>query len=165
METFRNLGISSSLYLPYYGRESEDFFEAQLNNSPRLEYVLLKDSWPETAETLILRYLHSDKTRYFVIQDLESSLKVTLPILKAAFDSWYYLGSSWTSVQGPPGFSIEEILSLPVPEDVWRVEDICYWAEGESSLVRWSRPDGSCFKCEFMDNSTQSSSIASSEDS
>uniref|UniRef100_A0A1I7ZS10 Tudor domain-containing protein n=1 Tax=Steinernema glaseri TaxID=37863 RepID=A0A1I7ZS10_9BILA len=161
LEIFRNLRIFYYIDLPYCGRESEDFLAVQITNSPRFKACRFLGPWPntETVEKLVIRFLESGMDPCFCIkppddpEERESSLKVTLPIMKAAFNLWYDLGSNRIAVDGPQGPTMEELLSLPVPGDLWRVEDSCSWAEGSASIVRWSKPDGSCFTCEFLENS------------
>uniref|UniRef100_A0A1I7ZS45 FBA_2 domain-containing protein n=1 Tax=Steinernema glaseri TaxID=37863 RepID=A0A1I7ZS45_9BILA len=158
LEIFRNLRIFNYIDLPYCGRESEDFLEAQLNNSPRLETFRLMGPWPNTeaVEKLFLRFFDSDMDRVSVIippDDLEerkSSLKVTLQILKAVFRSWYDLGNNLTEVSGPPGITKEEILSLPVPEGLRRSHE--GRNGGKVWYVRWSKPNGSRFECFLTDS-------------
>uniref|UniRef100_A0A1I7ZTD0 Uncharacterized protein n=1 Tax=Steinernema glaseri TaxID=37863 RepID=A0A1I7ZTD0_9BILA len=164
LDIFQHTFVFGSLDIPYCGQQSVDFLAAQLSNNPFLRILYLVssiDPWPHTEvnEELVVQFLTSEKyvseeerrvsIHSRVYEQDESALKVTLKMVKAAFDKWYQSEIRRVNVGGPVGVTMEEILSLPVPEDVERTEAVSMGSEGNASFVRFFRAEGSCLMCNF----------------
>ncbi|KAK0427611.1 hypothetical protein QR680_010324 [Steinernema hermaphroditum] len=151
LNMFRSCFSFGMLNLVYVGPESEEFLALQLKNNQFLCGLSLR-CWQhtETTEQLLLTFLNSRKKRYLDIthySDIQSPLKVTIRIVKAAVDSWVRGDYKRAlSVYGNIGVTPAEILSIPLPENVAMSEE-----EGEEEgnfCVRWIKVDGSSLKCD-----------------
>uniref|UniRef100_A0A1I7XYM6 PcfJ-like protein n=1 Tax=Steinernema glaseri TaxID=37863 RepID=A0A1I7XYM6_9BILA len=165
MDIFRNMIIFSRLGLPYFGQETEDFLATQVANNYLLWNLAVQQDWPvtEANEDLVVQYLTRKKGDLEPQRALHlyESLKTNFRILKAAFDTWYQSENEEVHVYSVAGhLTMEEVLSLPVPEDVWRVEGV-YVDNGEYgdvygdrliSFIRWTKPNGACFRCDYHPN-------------
>uniref|UniRef100_A0A1I7ZSB0 N-acetyltransferase domain-containing protein n=1 Tax=Steinernema glaseri TaxID=37863 RepID=A0A1I7ZSB0_9BILA len=152
MAIFRNMPIFGGLCLPYYGEESEDFLATQVTSNNVLWNLAVQQDWPvtEASEDLVVQYLTRKKGNLEPqrVLHLPESIKTNFRILKAAFDTWYQSENEEVHVYSVEGhLAKEEILSLPVPEDVCRVEGVNH--EGLVSFIRWSKPNGACFRCDY----------------
>uniref|UniRef100_A0A1I7XYK8 F-box domain-containing protein n=1 Tax=Steinernema glaseri TaxID=37863 RepID=A0A1I7XYK8_9BILA len=152
MDIFRNMFIFDQLILPYFGEESRDFLAIQATNNNVLWDLDVRQDWPvtEANEDLVVHFLTKKKgdVDQERVLHLEDSLKTNFRILKAAFDTWYQSENEEVHVYSVEGhLAKEEVLSLPVPEDVWRVEGVYH--EGLVSFIRWTKPNGACFRCDF----------------
>ncbi|KAK0427741.1 hypothetical protein QR680_010402 [Steinernema hermaphroditum] len=152
LNMFRGCFSFGDLDLLHVGPESEEFLALQLKKNPLLCGLMLR-RWPhtETTEQLVLTFLNSRKKRALNMaqySDIQSFLKVTIEFVTAAVDSWVS-GSERRALfmYGPIDVTPEEILSIPVPENVTKREEQGQ-REGDF-CVRWSKEDGSSLKCEL----------------
>ncbi|KAK0427811.1 hypothetical protein QR680_010437 [Steinernema hermaphroditum] len=146
LDMFRRCFSFGELELVYVGPESEEFLGTQLKTNPFLCSLTLC-CWPhtETTEQLILTFLNSKRKRNLNMaqfSDIQSPPKVTIRIVKAAVDSWAKGGERTAlTVYGNIGVSREEILSIPVPDNVTKREEEA--GEEGDFRVRWTKEDGS----------------------
>ncbi|KAK0427949.1 hypothetical protein QR680_010502 [Steinernema hermaphroditum] len=159
LDMFRSCFSFGNMDLVYVGPESEEFLALQLKNNPFLHWLVLR-SWPhtETTEQLLLTFLNSRRNRTLDItqlppHDIQSPLNVTMTFVKAAVDSWVSGDEKRTLfVCGSVGATLEEILSIPVPENVKRTEEEVEPEEEEEEgdiVVVWTKEDGSSLQCEL----------------
>ncbi|KAK0427598.1 hypothetical protein QR680_010317 [Steinernema hermaphroditum] len=153
LDMFRRCFSFGVLHLLYVGPESEEFLALQLKSNPLLRSLLLR-RWPhtETIEQLLLTFLKTKRIRVLDIEqpsDIQSPLKVTIRIVKAAVDSWVRDdGEKALVVYGNVGVTSTEIVSIPLPENVTRREE-----GGEEQghfCVRWTKENGSSLRCELQ---------------
>ncbi|KAK0427781.1 hypothetical protein QR680_010423 [Steinernema hermaphroditum] len=146
---FRSCFSFRHLDLVYVGPESEEFLALQLQNNPFLCSLTLC-SWPQTdaTEQLLLIFLNSRGNRLLFFRqssEIQPPLKITIEFVKAAVQSWVG-GGERRALFGNAGVTREEILSIPLPENVTRTEK-----EGEQEgdlCVRYTKEDGSSLTCE-----------------
>uniref|UniRef100_A0A1I8AG26 CVNH domain-containing protein n=2 Tax=Steinernema glaseri TaxID=37863 RepID=A0A1I8AG26_9BILA len=154
----------SSLDLPYFGPESEQFITTMLEDHCHLDCLSLYSNWPhsETVEHLVLKFL-SLRVFGFGIGGLanDDGLKLNPTILKAVLDAWYRVETSF-SAYAPWNGDLEPLLSIPLPQNVTRTQPEPKRRGGDESFIVWTKEDGSALACmvraETVNFSTDSTS-------
>uniref|UniRef100_A0A1I7Y6H6 Tudor domain-containing protein n=1 Tax=Steinernema glaseri TaxID=37863 RepID=A0A1I7Y6H6_9BILA len=154
-----------SLWLPYYGPESERFLSTFLDRGGNLGSLILNSSWPhsESVEGLVVKFLNSSDPFVFVVDwtpkefKSEPSLTLTPKILEVILNAWdtvedfniFFASTPWHA--GP-----EEVLLLPVPPNATR--KLLKAEDASKEFIVWSKEDGSTLSC-TIDYSKQRTSL------
>ncbi|KAK0429259.1 hypothetical protein QR680_011279 [Steinernema hermaphroditum] len=152
IDMFQNVFTFGEITLPYWGSNSFEFLANQIKHNVVLKRLSCSGQWPnsDAVQDLILKFLDSPDDRQLSIgtltrdYDPQRDLKVNMRIFKAALDSWL---ASWSPktliVDGPIGLTKEEILSLPVPDNVTRTETFAKNHDETTVVIKWRKEDES----------------------
>ncbi|KAK0398705.1 hypothetical protein QR680_002718 [Steinernema hermaphroditum] len=135
------------LWFPFCGSKSIDFLAEQLKSNFNLKILKLSPNWKanEDVEHLLVTFINEREEVHVIIMqqyDLQSPLKVTIKMIKAARDSWkrsHYRKSLYLG--GRIGFTHEELISMSLAPNLSFSEHI---DEDVPSLksFRWTTTEG-----------------------
>ncbi|KAK0428304.1 hypothetical protein QR680_010719 [Steinernema hermaphroditum] len=151
LKMFKRYVTFAHTQLSYSGRESEEFFEAQVKNNyvlNDLRFRALPD-WPysERTEDLLIELLRTRNK--MKLQIIMAGLMLTMKTVKTIFKWWYESGKP-IDIRTNTNVTEEDLLALPVPDDVSRTEERVEDEKEKRFLVRWRKEGAPELACKLV---------------
>uniref|UniRef100_A0A1I7Y255 Tudor domain-containing protein n=1 Tax=Steinernema glaseri TaxID=37863 RepID=A0A1I7Y255_9BILA len=153
VDMFRAPFAFGDLFIGYEGQESDDFLVTQLQNNPGIRHLRLMSPWPqsEALEDVLFKHLTSGVLEVFSMERLQrhdrSSMRFTYGMFRQVFGAWSSAETDKAfKFEGPggglSGVTVEDVLSMPYPEEMARVEDNMTSFFVNMIVVAWTKPNG-----------------------